>query len=170
MYPCAKEDKQMSETKIIRIIHILMGILLFVISVVAVFCLAYFGVSKMHASNKDQQTITQENDQDDQETDSSEDQPEEISSVGKSISIYNGSRINGLAGRWKEKLTEDGYYIERVDNYSETLDNGIILVKEEGMGLDLQREYFPDAEIQVGTPEDDVDIQIILGKSEDDSE
>lgn len=162
----------MSETKIIRIIHILMAILLFMIGAVAVFCLAYFGVSKMHASNDNQQTINKENDQDGQtdeeETDNSKDQTEEISSEGKSISIYNGSKINGLAGRWKEKLTEDGYRIERVDNYSETLDNGIILVKEEGMGLDLQREYFPDAEIQVGTPEDDVDIQIILGKSEDD--
>lgn len=67
-------------------------------------------------------------------------------------------------------MTEDGYQIARVDNYSESKTTGVILVTEEGMGLDLQREYFPEAEIQVGTPADDADIQIILGESEDDRE
>ena len=152
----------MSEAKIIRMIHILTGILVFVVGVVAVFGLAYFGVSKWHEAQQNAQAKEQNL------QDETEEQIEEISSEGKLISVYNGANINGLAGRWSEKLMEDGYRIEVIDNYSEILENGIILVKEEGMGLDLQREYFPDAVVEVGTPDDDMDIQIILGKSEDD--
>lgn len=93
---------------------------------------------------------------------------EEISSIGKSITIYNGAYINGLAKEWKEKLTEAGYQIDGIYNYEgETLENGRIIVREEGMGEDLVRQYFPDAEIEVGTPDDGADIQIILGRSED---
>lgn len=91
-----------------------------------------------------------------------------ISSMDKSISIYNGAYINGLAGKWNRRLQAAGYDIEKVDNYEEaTLDNGKIIVKEEGWGKDLQKEYFPNATIEVGTPEEGMDIQIILGKSED---
>lgn len=91
-----------------------------------------------------------------------------ISSMDKTISIYNGAYINGLAGKWNRRLQAAGYDIEKVDNYEEaTLDNGKIIVKEEGWGEDLQKEYFPNATIEVGTPEAGMDIQIILGKSED---
>jgi len=48
------------------------------------------------------------------------------------------------------------------------LEEGLIIVKEKGMGLDLQKKYFPNAAVKVGKPDDEVDIQIILGKSEDD--
>lgn len=92
----------------------------------------------------------------------------EISSKDKSITIYNGAYINGLAGKWKDRLSSDGYYIEGIFNYSGgTRENGKIIVREEGLGKDLQKEYFPNAEIEVGTPEDGADIQIILGRSED---
>ena len=91
-----------------------------------------------------------------------------ISSMDKTISLYNGAYINGLAGKWNRRLQAAGYDIEKVDNYEEeTLDNGKIIVKEEGWGKDLQKEYFPNATIEVGTPEEGMDIQIILGKSED---
>lgn len=91
-----------------------------------------------------------------------------ISSMDKTISIYNGAYINGLAGKWNRRLQAAGYDIEKVDNYKEaTLDYGKIIVKEEGWGKDLQKEYFPNATIEVGTPEAGMDIQIILGKSED---
>ena len=104
-------------------------------------------------------------------TEAEEEQEEEtslISSKDKTITIYNGAYINGLAGRWRDRLQEDGYQIEGIYNYSGgTRDNGKIIVSEEGMGVDLQKEYFPNAEIEVGVPEEGVDIQIILGRSED---
>ena len=108
-----------------------------------------------------------------EETDTAEEATTEaeedvVSSMGKSISVYNGAYINGLAGKWSNRLEAAGYTIERVDNYTEeTLDNGKIIVKEEGWGVDLQQEYFPNAVIEVGTPEYGMDIQIILGRSED---
>ena len=104
-------------------------------------------------------------------TEAEEEQEEEtslISSKDKTITIYNGAYINGLAGRWRDRLQEDGYQIEGIYNYSGgTRDTGKIIVSEEGMGVDLQKEYFPNAEIEVGVPEEGVDIQIILGRSED---
>ena len=95
-------------------------------------------------------------------------QTEPISSKDKSIIIYNGAKISGIAGKWREKLESDGYLIQNVGNYEEgTLDNGKIIVKEQGMGQDLKETYFPNAEISVGTPAEGADIQIILGRSED---
>lgn len=91
-----------------------------------------------------------------------------ISSKDKTITIYNGAYINGLAGKWRKRLSEDGYYVEGIYNYTGgTRENGKIIVNEEGLGKDLQKEYFPNAEIEVGTPDDGADIQIILGRSED---
>lgn len=162
----------MRETKLIRIIHILMGILIFMIAMVVVFSLSYFGASRWQGDSGEKKVSQgQSEEKSTDKTDREEDtEPEEISSKGKKISIYNGTKINGLAGRWKKKLTTDGYTIEKVANYTESMEKGIILVKEEGMGLDLVREYFPKASVEVGTPEDGVDIQIILGESEDDRE
>lgn len=91
-----------------------------------------------------------------------------ISSKDKSISVYNGAHISGIAGKWSNRLEADGYSVQRVDNYTgETLEHGKIIVKEEGWGKDLQEEYFPEAVIEVGTPDYGMDIQIILGRSED---
>ena len=92
-----------------------------------------------------------------------------ISSKDLSISIYNGAYINGLAGRWNEKLQADGYYVSHVNNYEDkVMEHGKIIVRKAGMGEDLKELYFPNCTIEVGTPEDeDADIQIILGKSED---
>jgi hypothetical protein len=116
----------------------------------------------------DQTTESEEATTESEKTMVEETDVEEISSIGKSITIYNGAYINGLAKEWKEKLTEAGYQIDGVYNYEgETLENGKIIVREEGMGEDLVKQYFPNAEIEVGTPEDGADIQIILGRSED---
>lgn len=103
----------------------------------------------------------------DEEGDTTEEADSLISSMDKAIGIYNGAYINGLASRWNRRLQAAGYDVETVDNYDEVLENGKIIVKEEGWGKDLQQEYFPDATLEVGTPDDGMDIQIILGKSED---
>lgn len=101
-------------------------------------------------------------------TTTAEENEETISSRDKTITIYNGAYINGLAGKWRDRLSEEGYQIEGIYNYSGgTRDNGKIIVKEEGLGEDLKNEFFPNAEIEVGTPDDGADIQIILGRSED---
>ncbi len=155
----------MSEKQVIRIIHILTGLLFFMIAVAVIFGAAYFGVSKLQAG-KDKDQAQQEDERKEETT--TEEEVEEISSKGKMIGVYNGANINGLAGRWSKKLMEEGYRIEIIENYDDTLETGKLIVKEKGMGLDLQREYFPDAQIEVGTPDEDLDIQIILGKSEDD--
>lgn len=157
----------MSEKQIIRIIHILTGLLVFMLVSGAVFGAAYFGMSKLQAGKEDGSSFFGNNESGKTEEDQ-KNEIEEISSKGKMISVYNGAGINGLAGRWSKTLQEDGYRIEVIDNYDEKLEQGRIIVKEEGMGMDLQREYFPDIKIEVGTPDDDMDIQIILGVSEDD--
>lgn len=103
-----------------------------------------------------------------EETTTAEENEEAVSSKDKTITIYNGAYINGLAGKWRDRLSEEGYQIEGIYNYSGgTRDNGKIIVKEEGLGEDLKSEFFPNAEIEVGTPDDGADIQIILGRSED---
>lgn len=112
----------------------------------------------------------EETDVSESETDSTEStaDEQEVSSKDKSITIYNGAYINGLARKWRTKLQEEGYQIEGIYNYSgSTRDNGKIVVREEGMGQDLIEKYFPNAQLEVGVPDDGADIQIILGRSED---
>jgi len=156
-----------SEKQVIRIIHILTGLLVFMIAVVVICCLVYFGMIEWKGTRPNDQAQEQSTDAA-TDHDSTEEQIEEISSKGKLISVYNSTKISGLAGRWSDKLRNDGYRIQVINNYDELLEEGLIIVKEKGMGLDLQKKYFPNAAVKVGKPDDEVDIQIILGKSEDD--
>ncbi len=78
------------------------------------------------------------------------------------IEIYNSTTINGLAARWKDKLTKDGYTITATEterNYH--LKECVIYVTKKGQGEDLL-EYFPNAEIKVGKLKK-ADIRIVLG-------
>ncbi|MDO4941301.1 MAG: LytR C-terminal domain-containing protein [Lachnospiraceae bacterium] len=100
-------------------------------------------------------------------TEKTTEEKETISSEGKSIYIRNAAYINGLATKWKSKLTEDGYIINSVDNFDKTYDQTIITVSEKGMGQDLKKKYFKNAKIQVGNVEDGADICIYLGKDAD---
>lgn len=82
------------------------------------------------------------------------------------IYIYNGSKINGLAAAYREKLSADGYTIAGINNYNgAVLTNTKIITKEEGRGYDLL-SYFDDAIIEAGTPPTGADIQIILGTND----
>lgn len=93
-------------------------------------------------------------------------QVEAISSVGKTISLLNGSKITGLAAEYSNKLRNEGYPVSEVGNYTgEVLQNTKIVVSEQGMGQDLL-PLFKDAQIEVGTLPLGYDIQIILGVSE----
>ncbi len=88
-------------------------------------------------------------------------------SLGKNIIIYNGSGINGLAGNVKNKLEAEGYTITQIGNYTSTdVQNSIIQVKEEGLGNDLIG-FLKHATVEKNESlPTDVDIQIVLGKSE----
>lgn len=93
-------------------------------------------------------------------------QPEYSSSKELAIYIYNGSKINGLAAAYREKLSADGYTIAGINNYNgAVLTNTKIITKEEGRGYDLL-SYFDDAIIEAGTPPTGADIQIILGTND----
>lgn len=103
-----------------------------------------------------------------------EDETEEEKNIEDSktlnIEILNGAYIQGIAAEWKKKLEKEGFTIKDIGTYgSEAPEDGLIIVTEEGMGEDLKK-YLPDAEIQVGELESDIDIQIILGRNNSDHE
>lgn len=84
------------------------------------------------------------------------------------IQILNGSQINGLAAKYKEKLEFLGYSVESVGNYTGPLQTqSRILVREEASGADLLL-YLENAELTASAalPEG-IDIQIILGTDAD---
>lgn len=91
---------------------------------------------------------------------------EVTSSIGLKIQILNGSKITGLAAKYKEKLTLSGYNIISVDNYEESvLTTTKIITKTEGTGLDLLNN-FNNAQVEIGELPAGVDIRIILGTND----
>lgn len=88
-------------------------------------------------------------------------------SLGKNITVLNGSGITGLASKVQEQLKAEGYTVTSIANYSSSdVSNTIIRVNEDGLGADLV-SYFHSASIEmVQDMPYGVDIQIILGKSE----
>lgn len=85
------------------------------------------------------------------------------SSTGLNIQILNGSKITGLAAKYKEKLTLSGYDIVSVDNYLDAvLTNTKIITRTEGTGLDLLNN-FKNAQVEIGDLPNGIDIRIILG-------
>ena len=66
----------------------------------------------------------------------------EDSSKSITIEIQNSTKISGLASRWKDKLTEDGYSIGSVKtNRQGELTHTKIIIAEKGLGQDL-KSYF----------------------------
>ncbi len=80
------------------------------------------------------------------------------------IEIFNAAYVEGLARRWQEYLTSEGYNISMVDSYQQdgVFSETRIRVREEGMGEDLL-DYFPDADIYVDEISTGGDIRIYLG-------
>lgn len=86
----------------------------------------------------------------------------DIPSTDKNILVLNGTRVSGLASKWKSKLTNAGFSSVAIGNSNLSQeDQTKIYVAEEGMGNDLS-EYFSDAEIIVGALNDG-DYQITSG-------
>lgn len=89
-----------------------------------------------------------------------------VSSVGRKIEILNASNISGLAAAYQSKLTDAGYTVEKIGNYSGSiLTETKIIVAEEGIGQDLLK-FFKGAQLEMGQLEEGQDIQIILGTSD----
>lgn len=88
----------------------------------------------------------------------------EGASADLAIEIYNAAYVEGLAARWEEYLTSEGYNISMIDSYQSegVFSQTRIRVTEDGMGEDLL-EYFPDAEIYVDEIATGGDIRIYLG-------
>lgn len=88
------------------------------------------------------------------------------SSKGKSIIILNASKIGGLASAAKTKLTNAGYTVKKIGDYTAaTLTQTKIIVKENGAGRDLV-QYFSNPVVETGTVETGYDIKIIIGTAD----
>ena len=88
------------------------------------------------------------------------------SSKGKSIIVLNGSQIGGLASAAKTKLTNAGYTVKKIGDYTaDTLTQTKIIVREDGVGKDLVK-YFSNPVIETGTVETGYDIKIIIGTAD----
>lgn len=95
---------------------------------------------------------------------------EEQTSKGLSIEVANGGEIEGLAGRVGNRLERDGYTVSGVSTYTgEKQVYTRIIVKEDGMGTDLQ-DYFTDSKIEVDNTllSAGTDIKIIIGTGQGD--
>ena len=91
----------------------------------------------------------------------------EVSSKGISIEIQNSTRISGLAGSWKDKLSGDGFTIGSIKtNRQGTLTDTKIIVAKKGMGEDLKK-YFKNPIIEVVSVDSGAQICIILGTNDD---
>ncbi len=85
----------------------------------------------------------------------------------KSIQITNGSEINGLAASFSERLTNDGFNIIGVGNYTgDVLDQTVIYTKKEKWGKALAG-YFNNPRVEVSTDmTNSADLEIVLGKND----
>ncbi|MBQ5708708.1 MAG: LCP family protein [Anaerotignum sp.] len=83
------------------------------------------------------------------------------------IEVANGGEVAGLAGRFTEKLANEGFrLVEPTTYHGEQMDYTRIQVKTEGAGKDLVK-YFDKARVE-SAPSDmgSADIRIILGTNE----
>ena len=88
------------------------------------------------------------------------------SSKGKSIIVLNGSQIGGLATAAKTTLTNAGYKVKKIGDYTAaTLTQTKIIVKEDGVGKDLVK-YFSNPVVETGTVDTGYDIKIIIGTAD----
>lgn len=89
------------------------------------------------------------------------------SSKNISIEIQNSTSISGLAGRWKDKLTTDGYTIGSVKTNREgELTHTKIIVEDKTLGKDL-KSYFKNPQYEVGSVTSGAKICIIVGTEDE---
>lgn len=97
----------------------------------------------------------------------------DIPSTDKKILVLNSTGVSGLAKKWMDKLSGEGFSDVATGNYSLGREAQTkIYVAKERMGKDLA-EYFTDAVIEVGSLDsgidvstDGVEIFIVLGSND----
>ncbi|MDO5127892.1 MAG: LytR C-terminal domain-containing protein [Eubacteriales bacterium] len=92
----------------------------------------------------------------------------------KNILVLNSTNIQGLAGRWCERLNTAGYVNTFASDYSTAQETTRVISKTEGVGTELV-EFFNGASYEVGdvtegtsTSTTNYDIIIIIGTSDND--
>ncbi len=81
--------------------------------------------------------------------------------VLKNIVVLNSTDVSGVAAKWSDTFTAQGYQVE-IGNYDPQLEKTRIVVGQEGQGEEFL-DYFTDAEIHVGKVPEGADAQIIIG-------
>lgn len=99
--------------------------------------------------------------------------PVVVDSKDKKILVLNSTDVTGLAGRWADALSAEGYTNIDKSDYSEIQAVTKIIAVEDGVGQDLL-QYFNGATYEVGTvtagtsaDTTGVDIVIIIGSADD---
>ncbi len=87
----------------------------------------------------------------------------------KNIVILNSTSRSGLAAKWSEVFTKQGYEVKEIGNYSPEMENTRIVVAKDGQGEEFL-DYFTDAEIRTGKVPQGAEAQIIIGSNDIDSE
>ena len=95
-------------------------------------------------------------------------------STDKTILVLNSTNVTGLAGRWCERLGENGYTNTKAADYTQSLETTKIVSIQDGVGKDLVG-YFNGASYEVGTVTENTsedtstyDIVIIIGAADSD--
>lgn len=89
------------------------------------------------------------------------------SSKNITIEIQNSTGISGLAGRWKDKLSSDGYSVGSVrTNRDGALTHTKIIVESKDLGQDL-KSYFKNPVYEVGSVDSGARICIIVGTEDE---
>ena len=101
--------------------------------------------------------------EDETKADLAENSVEPVVDKEVSIAIYNATNIKGVAGKYKELLEEEGYNVDRIDNYSQNgLTDSVIYAKDINKAGQFE-EFIPGADIK---QDDSIthDIEIVIGE------
>lgn len=80
----------------------------------------------------------------------------------QNIVILNSTSTSGVAAKWSELFTAEGYQVKEIGNYSPELQNTRIVVSKDGQGEEFL-DYFANAEIRTGAVPEGAEAQIIIG-------
>lgn len=83
----------------------------------------------------------------------------------QNIVILNSTSTSGLAAKWSEFFTGQGYQVKDIGNYSPELQNTRIVVAKDGQGEEFL-DYFTNAEIRTGALPEGAEAQIIIGTND----
>ncbi len=86
------------------------------------------------------------------------------------ISVQNGTKIRGFAGRTAEKLKESGYKVEEITNYTENNIRRTKLIVENELVFDDISPYFKNPEMVINEDLKNQKFKVIIVLGEDDKD